>query len=359
MPNPQQPELRRSERGATDSDSTKTHVEVDQAAVTTVRGETGPVPVDNLPGHHPEREQDKPVDRFRRRAARVVEQAREEEATPGATTFEVRGLHFDGFTAGPDDGEAVVLLHGFPQSSRMWRDLAHGLAADGMRTVAFDQRGYSPGARPRKVSDYRSAELVEDVVAVADSLGIERFHVVGHDWGAIVGWALASSHPGRLLSLTALSTGHPRAVAGSLWRSPQLLRSAYIPFFVTPFVPDTLLRLGDGLALRRLLSASGLPGGDADHYARAMAEPGALTGALNWYRALGRLSAGPVEVPTMFVWGDHDVSLSRQAAEGTAAQVHAPYRFEVLEGAGHWLAETRPDEVFKLVSNHLAAHRGS
>jgi pimeloyl-ACP methyl ester carboxylesterase len=152
-----------------------------------------------------------------------------------------RGLAFDALAAGPPTGELVVLLHGFPQTSACWTLLLETLAAAGYRAVAPNQRGYSPTARPATVSAYRLPELVADVVAVADRLDAETFHLVGHDWGGLVAWRLAGQQPERVATLTAVSTPHPRAFARALLAGSQGLRSAYIPVFRLPRLPELLL----------------------------------------------------------------------------------------------------------------------
>jgi pimeloyl-ACP methyl ester carboxylesterase len=125
-------------------------------------------------------------------------------------SLHARGLVFDLLAAGDPAGEPVLLLHGFPQTAACWTELAEALADAGYRVLAPDQRGYSPGARPAAVRDYRMPELVADVLAVADRAGARRFHVVGHDWGGAVAWHLAARHPERVATLTAVSTPHPR-----------------------------------------------------------------------------------------------------------------------------------------------------
>jgi pimeloyl-ACP methyl ester carboxylesterase len=152
-----------------------------------------------------------------------------------------RGLVFDALAAGPATGEPVVLLHGFPQTSACWTRVLEALAAAGYRAVAPDQRGYSPTARPNAVRAYRMPELVADVVAIADGLGATRVHLVGHDWGGAVAWNLAGRHPERVATLTAVSTPHPGAFARALTTGTQPLRSAYIPLFRTPRLPELLL----------------------------------------------------------------------------------------------------------------------
>lgn len=279
-------------------------------------------------------------------AERIVEVRR------GDLTFPVR-------VDGPDDGETVVLLHGFPEASSAWSPYLGRLATAGFRAVAPDQRGYSATARPEGVGQYHLDHLVADVLHIADVLGAERFHLVGHDWGGMVAWALASAHPARLLSLTSVSTPHPRALASSLWRSSQVGRSWYVGFFQVPQVPERVLAAGNGAVLRRALRGSGLPGTQADAYVDAILEPGALTAAINWYRALrpnSSLGVGRITVPTLFVWSTGDVALGPVGARATGGQIDAPYRFEVLKGASHWIPETRVEELTVLLLDHLRRH---
>ena len=281
--------------------------------------------------------------------------ARRAEVRCGDLVFGLR-------TAGPEDGEAVVLLHGFPQTSAVWSPYLARLAAAGFRAVAPDLRGYTATARPAAVGQYALEHLVADVLDLTERLGIDRFHLVGHDWGGMVGWALAAAHPGRLRSLTSVSTPHPRAYVSSLWRSSQLARSWYVAFFQVPRVPELLLGSRKGALLRRLLGHTGLPGAEVDRYAASMLRPGALRAAVNYYRALrpGRtLAVGRVRVPTLYVWSTGDVALGPVAARATERQVDGPYRFEVLQGASHWIPETCVDELGTLVVEHMRAYTGS
>lgn len=266
------------------------------------------------------------------------------------------GLVFDAQVAGPDGGDLVLLLHGFPQSAATWRLQLEALAANGYRAVAFDQRGYSPGARPAGVEHYRIAHLVDDALGVANHLGAERFAVVGHDWGAVVAWHLAARYPERVSSLVALSVPHPVAFSAALASpgSDQRERSSYISFFRQAEIAEEALLAG-GLAL--MLRASGYPG-DVEERARAMAEPGALTAALNWYRAVDFTlvrDIGAIRVPTLYIWSTGDVALAREGAEGTAAYVTGPYRFEVMEGVSHWIPEEVPLKLSALLLDHLKA----
>ena len=273
--------------------------------------------------------------------------------------FSRAGLTFDVRDGGPSDGEPVVLLHGFPQDSSAFDRMAPLLHDAGLRTLAPDQRGYSPGARPGGRSAYRMREVVDDVLALLDAAGLGSAHVVGHDWGGLVGWALGAWHPERVRTLTALSVPHPAALGRAVLTSDQGLRSTYVAAFQVPVLPERLLLAVGGEPLRRMLLTSGLPLDVADRYVERMREPGALSAALAWYRALpldARNPVGRVHVPTLHVWSTRDAALGRTATEQTRAFVDAPYRLEVLEGVPHWIPELAAGRVAELVVEHVRAH---
>jgi pimeloyl-ACP methyl ester carboxylesterase len=227
--------------------------------------------------------------------------------------------------------------------------------------LAPDQRGYSPGARPEGRRSYTLAELDADVLALADAAGADRFDVIGHDWGGAVAWDLAARHADRVRTVTVLSTPHPRAFQGSMLRSSQLLHSWYMLFFQLPAVPEAGFRARGGRQMEASLLRAGLDTVTASRYAARFAERGAMTGPINWYRALpfGATDPAPaVQVPTLYVWSDKDRFLTRKAAELTARFVSGPYRFEILQGENHWLPSGAPQKVSRLLLEHLAAHPG-
>ncbi|MEU4471125.1 alpha/beta fold hydrolase [Micromonospora sp. NPDC023888] len=265
---------------------------------------------------------------------------------------DARGLTFEVTAGGPSDGVPVLLLHGFPQHSGEWDDVVPALHAAGLRTYALDQRGYSPGARPTAVADYRIPELVADVVAVLDALGLDAVHLVGHDWGAIVAWAVAAGHPDRVRTLTAVSVPHPAAMAYALANDgQQKARSSYISLFRKPGTAEKVLLAWHATALRKMLGAVG-DAARVDRYAAPMREPEALTAALNWYRAMSRADlagVGPVAAPTTYVWSDRDVAIGRTAAEACAANVTGAYRFVQLTGVSHWIPDTAPGPLAEAI----------
>lgn len=265
----------------------------------------------------------------------------------------VGSLVFDATGWGPATGEPVLLLHGFPDGVACWSALGPLLADDGLRAVAPLQRGYSTQARPLDVGAYRLEHLVTDAISFLGALGWESAHVLAHDWGAVVGWALAARHPDLVRSLTAVSVGHPAALAAALVADPdQRLRSSYVALFRTEGKAEHVLTRDSAAALHGILDGSGLDTDQVDAVVGSLLEPGALTAALSWYRALrtADLAAVPdVQVPTTFVWGSDDPALGRVQALGTAARVDAPYEFVEVPGIGHWIPEQRADLLARLV----------
>nr|MDQ2728212.1 alpha/beta fold hydrolase [Actinomycetota bacterium] len=231
-------------------------------------------------------------------------------------TFERAGLSFDVVDSGPPDGPPVILLHGFPANPRSWERVTPALVGSGHRVLVPAQRGYSPGARPPRRRDYRVGELVDDVLALADQAGLDRFAVAGHDWGAVVAWSLAARCPERISAVAALSVPHPGAVRQAL-AGTQLARSWYMVFFQLPALPERIL---SAPLAARILERSGLDAELAVDYVNYLRAPGALTAAVNWYRALPFEAVagdqpGPVRVPTLYVWSTNDPFLGRRGAE--------------------------------------------
>ena len=293
----------------------------------------------------------------------VVETAGARQSDDGITMtqIDVGGFTFDVRTVGPDDGEVVILLHGFPQTSYEWRHQLSALGEAGFRAVAPDQRGYSPGARPARVEDYALPLLVGDVLGLADAIGADRFHVVGHDWGAVVAWGVAIAARDRVITANPVSVPHPDAFARVLSDpdSCQVAASSYFDVFVQPDSEDAFLA-NDHALLRGVFAVIDAAAGE--EYIRVLGTKPALGAALNWYRAnigdrnLQGPPVGPVEVPTMFTWSDGDTALCIDGAVLTEEYVDGPYRFEVLEGVNHWIPDLAPDAMSSLLVDHLSRY---
>jgi pimeloyl-ACP methyl ester carboxylesterase len=253
------------------------------------------------------------------------------------------GLTFDVVDDGPQDGDPVVLLHGFPERASSWRHVAPLLHARGLRTYAPDQRGYSPGARPAHRWNYRMQDLVGDVVALVEEIG-RPVHLVGHDWGAAVGWAVAGGHPDLVRTWTAVSVPHPSAFARAVLTSRQALRSYYILAFQVPWVPESRAE-----TFPKLLRSSGMTREEVERFKEEILEYGAFSSAINWYRAIPfgdpRAWGRKVRVPTTFVWSDGDSAVDSVGGRYNPDHMDAPYTYVELNGVTHWIPTQAPEEL--------------
>ena len=272
-------------------------------------------------------------------------------------------LAFDALVAGEPGAPLVLLLHGFAESMHCWRAQVAALASAGYRAIAPSQRGYSPGARPDTgdSANYHIERLMDDAMAIAAASGYgdSRFHLVGHDWGGSIAWAIADRMPQRLASLSVLSRPHPNAFnrALQLPDGEQAQRSRHHWAFLEPDAAERVLA-DDARWLRERLAANGVPAAAIEQHLSVLGNKAAMEGALAWYRARGAIRSplGIIHVPTLYIWGDADDTVGRVAAEGTAEFVDAPFSFEVLPGVGHFAADQAPDRVSALLLAHIAAH---
>ncbi len=272
-------------------------------------------------------------------------------------------LTFDALVAGDPGAPLVLFLHGFAESMHCWRAQVTALADAGYRAIAPSQRGYSPGARPdtSDTANYHIDRLMDDAMAIvaASGYGEARFHLVGHDWGGSIAWALADRFPERLASLTVLSRPHPNAFnrALQITDGEQAQRSRHHKAFLEPDAADVVLA-NDARWLRERLARNGVPASAIARHLAVLGNKDAMEAALAWYRARGAIRGplGPIRAPTLFIWGDADDTVGRTAAEGTVDFVAAPYRFEVLPGVGHFAADQAPDRVSELLLAQVAGH---
>lgn len=255
-------------------------------------------------------------------------------------------------------GPGVILLHGFPESSLMWQPLLDKAAAEGYRVLAFDQRGYSPNARPTEVSAYQIDRLVEDVLAVADQVGFDTFNLVGHDWGAGVGWKTVMDFPERIHTWTAMSIPHTAVFNDALLNHPeQKKRSAYMERFQMPFIPQFLFHLNQEKV------ADGLRGRWTEaQIAECMAiqrEYGATAAAFNWYRA-AKIDTKTVDKsftknilrPTLFIWGTEDPVVAHDIIPLQKTYIKADYQ-ELSVQSGHSLMQAKTDTIIAAVLKHF------
>jgi pimeloyl-ACP methyl ester carboxylesterase len=277
---------------------------------------------------------------------------------------EVR-LHY--VEAGPEDGPAVVLLHGFPDFWYSWRHQIPTLAAAGLRVIAPDMRGYNLSSKPPEVSAYEPRRLAGDIAGLIRERGCSTACVAGHDWGAAVAWVLAMAHPEVVERLAILNVPHPRRMLTELRRpSRQLAKSWYIFFFQLPWLPERAVRAGDWWALRRGFEHDARPGAftpaDLDRYREAWSQPGAATAAINYYRASirrppsgARGGLAPIAAPTLVIWGEHDRYLSSALAEPSRDDVPGLERVVRLPDASHWVQHDEPDRVSELLIGFFKA----
>ena len=265
-------------------------------------------------------------------------------------------LTFPAIAAGPADGDLVMLLHGFPQTSLAWSGQVAQLAAAGWRAVAPDLRGFAADAVPETVSEYTQERVRGDVFAIADQLGADRFHLVGHDLGGIVAWDVACRHPDRIRSLTVASTPHLAAFAAAL----DARRPPLPPFelFRQPGVAEQAL-LGNGAAALRA-SFAGLDPAAIDHYVGHFSSRTILTGGLSHFRAFDYAdwrALPAATMPTLLIWGSDDPFLADSTARATGGHVTGPYTQARLDGIGHWVPELALTQVTDLLAHQLQTSR--
>ena len=255
-------------------------------------------------------------------------------------------------------GPNVVLLHGFPESSIMWNRFAKQAAQEDYRILAFDQRGYSPGARPSNITDYQIDNLAKDVINVANEIGFDNFHLVGHDWGAVVGWKTVMDFPSRVLTWTAMSIPHPAVFLNAVLNdSIQKQRSSYFKLFQRPIVPEFLLMYGNQKTYKKLMGIA--PKENLDEYLSIVSEPGAFTAELNWYRALDveKLIASKtleinIATPTLFIWGKTDAVISPSIIPNQQKYMKGPHK-ELSLDTGHALIQNKENEVTEAILAHF------
>jgi pimeloyl-ACP methyl ester carboxylesterase len=272
--------------------------------------------------------------------------------------IEANGLTF--YVRDEGSGTPVILLHGFPDTGDLWRNQVPALVKGGFRTIVPDMRGRGRSSKPEAVADYRLSSMVADVTGILDALGIKRAHVVGHDWSAAVAWLLAALAPERVDRLVAVSVGAPGAGAGPTLE--ELQKGWYRLLFLFEGVAEELLQRDDWKLFRLFLSGAK----DTQAYVQTLSEPGALTPALNWYRAnlpvqalLGR-TGGPqlpmIKADTLGIWSSGDLYLTEEAMTRSKARVQGSWRYERFEGS-HWVPLDQPDRLNKLLLEFLPSTR--
>lgn len=265
------------------------------------------------------------------------------------------GLRF--YVVDEGAGTPVVLLHGFPDTSDLWQPQIAALVQAGYRAIAPDLRGRGRSEQPPHVEDYALANIVRDVPAIMDQLGVARAHIVGHDWGAAVAWVFAALFPQRTDHLVVISVGHPGT--GALMRPSldELQKSWYQILFQFEGVAEELLQRDDWYLFRELIHG----GSDVERYIETLSQPGALTASMNWYRANlhPRLQLGPsptlppIQAPTLAIYSTGDLYLPEERLVRSAEFVTGPWRYERLVGISHWVPAQAPDRLNQLLREFL------
>jgi pimeloyl-ACP methyl ester carboxylesterase len=266
------------------------------------------------------------------------------------------GVELNIVDEGDPSGPPVLLVHGFPDSSHLWRHQIAALTGAGLRALAPDMRGFGESDKPTEIEDYRLTRAVADLVAVLDALAIDKANVVGHDWGAAVAWIFSALHPDRVERLVVMSVGHPAAQRRTI---ADREKAWYMLLFQFEGVAEELLARDDFALLREWLREEG----DVERYAQDLARPGALTAGLSWYRAnvhprrelAARPQLPPVAAPTLGLWSTGDRYLNEQPMLDSAAHVTGPWRYERIAGASHWMQLDQPESVNALLLEFLSS----
>ena len=272
-------------------------------------------------------------------------------------------INLDNFTfncrvAGVEnEGEAVILLHGFHETYRMWYQLIPILANEGFKVIAPDQRGYSQGARPSKISDYTIDKLSKDIIDIADAFQLEKFHLIGHDWGSAVGWYIVSINADRIISWTALSVPHLDAFFESInTDKEQQRKSQYISFFKKPVLPELYFKIFGYKYLKDIWRKSSTL--EIEKYLEVFKQRGALKSSLNWYRANINNSnnmIGNIDTPTLILYGIKDMAIGEKSVDESAKYLQGEFNIEKLD-VGHWLIQESFESVSNIILQHLNAN---
>jgi epoxide hydrolase 4 len=258
------------------------------------------------------------------------------------------------------DGPLVVMLHGFPETSRAWRKQIPALATR-FRVIAPDLRGYGGSDKPTGIAAYRTSVIADDIVALIRACDADRAHVVGHDWGGGVAWTLAIEHPEAVDRLAVLNCPHPAVMQRALRSSwAQIRKSWYIFAFQVPWLPEWMFVRNGAKALKNALRRSSkrpdtFTDADLEEYARAFGAPGAATGAINYYRAAARspVPRGKIKAPTLLIWAEDDFALGMELTRGMDGLFENPPRVEYVPDTSHWVMEERPEIVNRLLLEFL------
>jgi pimeloyl-ACP methyl ester carboxylesterase len=275
----------------------------------------------------------------------------------------IKGKDVELHVAVAGQGPPVILLHGFPENWRSWRRQFGPLVHAGFSVWAADMRGYNLSERPTGQEAYHLRHLISDVAAIVRATGYPRAHIGGHDWGGIVAWTFAGHHPGLVDRLVIFNAPHLDIYLEQVRRPPQMFKSWYVLFFLLPRLPERALSAHNFSAVRDMFKrlparAGAFSGEDIDEYIRALSSPGALTAALNYYRANVRWGgvalarSARIAAETLVIWGDRDPALGPGLLEGLE-KVAPHVRVHRIADAGHWVQNEAPEEVNRVLTSFL------
>ncbi|NJB69959.1 pimeloyl-ACP methyl ester carboxylesterase [Saonia flava] len=277
----------------------------------------------------------------------------------------IGNLRFDCRTDGNKENELVILLHGFPETSYMWKKLMSSLSENGFYCVAPNLRGYSKGASPKGKKNYSLDKLAMDVLNISKFLNRPKFHLIGHDWGAAIGWKVVHDHKDSILSWTGISVPHIQAFGKAIVvDKEQSKMSQYIKNFQIPFLPEIQIRKNDFRLFKKLWK--NCDANEINDYLEVFRNPKQLTAALNYYRSNYKLLKkayrnkilGDIHVPTLFIWGNKDIAIGSYSVNESHQYMKNDYEFIELD-SGHWLIQTNYSELQKAIFNHLLRNKNS
>lgn len=273
--------------------------------------------------------------------------------------IKINDLEFDCRVSGDQQNELVILLHGFPETSHMWIELMNTLTSMGLFCVAPNMRGYSKNACPKGVKNYKIKYLVQDIVDIANSFHKDKFHLIGHDWGAVIGWNIVHDYKERIISWTGLSVPHIEAFFKALETDKeQQQKSSYIKLFSLPFIPEMRIRKNDFEKFRNLWKNSTPE--EVTDYLSVFRNKKSLTAALNYYRAnVGKGKTTPIgniKIPTLFIWGNKDLAIGGVSVENGHQYMKGDYTYKEVNG-GHWLMQTNYTEVTTAITEHISKYK--
>jgi len=280
--------------------------------------------------------------------------------------IKTNGIKLHVMEAGPQDGQMILFLHGFPEFWYAWRKQIHYFAQKGYLVVAPDQRGYNLSDKPQGIASYKIDELAKDIVGLIDAYGRKQIFLVGHDWGASVSWWVALKYPDRIKKLVIMNVPHPKVMAKTMFTNPkQMEKSWYIFYFQLPGAVEKFASANNYAWPVQLLASSGRQGAftqeELEEYRKAFMQPGAFSAMVNWYRAMIQTQQEPptsldVTMPMLFLWGMKDIALMSEMADDSMVYCKQGKLIKFPE-ATHWIQHEEADRVNALIEEFIGVQK--